>query len=80
MHRPHRVGVDRRPESRATHEPVIQRIKELGGTGPVMSGDRQEGALWPGAHLPAPPPGRGLLVRRGQKPAPVQLAHLPEEN
>jgi S-DNA-T family DNA segregation ATPase FtsK/SpoIIIE len=64
--------------SRAVHEPVLQRMRELGATGLLLSGERQEGQLWPGAYLSAQPPGRGLLVRRGQLPRRIQLAYEPE--
>jgi S-DNA-T family DNA segregation ATPase FtsK/SpoIIIE len=59
---------------RAMFEPVMQRLKELGTPGLLLSGDRQEGALL-GGHAPMPqPPGRGLLVRRRQAPRLVQVA------
>ena len=60
--------------SRAIHEPLIQRLKELGATGLLLSGDRQEGALWPGSYLSTQPPGRGTLLRRGHKPQLIQVA------
>ncbi|HEX5493623.1 MAG TPA: type VII secretion protein EccCa [Mycobacteriales bacterium] len=63
--------------SRAIHEPVVQRLKENGATGLLLSGDRQEGQLWPGAYLSIQPPGRGLLIRRGRRPLRLQLAHVP---
>lgn len=63
---------------RAMHEPVIQRMRESGATGLLLAGDRQEGALFPGASLSAQPPGRGFLVRRGRRPALVQVAYRPE--
>jgi S-DNA-T family DNA segregation ATPase FtsK/SpoIIIE len=64
--------------SRAIHEPFLQRLRELGATGLLLSGDRQEGQLWPGAYLSVQPPGRGLLVRRGQAPVRIQLCHEPD--
>jgi S-DNA-T family DNA segregation ATPase FtsK/SpoIIIE len=63
---------------RAMYEPVPQRMREVGATGLLLSGDRQEGALFPGVSLSVQPPGRGHLVRRGRKPLLVQLASLPE--
>jgi S-DNA-T family DNA segregation ATPase FtsK/SpoIIIE len=63
---------------RAMYEPVPQRMREVGAAGVLLSGDRQEGALFPGAYLSVQPPGRGSLVRRGRKPMLVQLAHLVE--
>jgi S-DNA-T family DNA segregation ATPase FtsK/SpoIIIE len=60
--------------SRAAFEPVLQRLKELGSPGLLLSGDRQEGPLL-GPYAPAgQPPGRGLLVRRRQAPALLQVA------
>ncbi|HET8589736.1 MAG TPA: FtsK/SpoIIIE domain-containing protein, partial [Nakamurella sp.] len=63
---------------RAMYEPVPQRMREVGASGLLLSGDRQEGALFPGVSLSVQPPGRGHLVRRGRKPLLVQLAYLPE--
>ena len=45
--------------SRALYEPVPQRLREVGATGLLLSGDRQEGAIYPGMHLSVQPPGRG---------------------
>jgi S-DNA-T family DNA segregation ATPase FtsK/SpoIIIE len=62
---------------RALYEPVLQRLRDAGATGLLLSGDRGEGAIYPGVHLADAPPGRATLVRRGRKPAVVQLA-LPD--
>jgi S-DNA-T family DNA segregation ATPase FtsK/SpoIIIE len=60
--------------SRALFEPVLQRIRELGGSGLVLSGNREEGVLL-GATRPTPlPPGRGVLVRRRGASELVQIA------
>nr|WP_233149784.1 type VII secretion protein EccCa [Kineosporia sp. A_224] len=49
---------------RALYEPVLQRLRELGSPGLVMSGSKDEGVLL-GTVKPSPqPPGRGLLVSR----------------
>lgn len=66
--------------SRALFEPVMQRIRELGGQGVMLSGDRNEGALL-GTVKPQPlPPGRGMFVSRritsGQL---VQTGWLPSQ-
>ncbi|MGC4810157.1 type VII secretion protein EccCa [Micromonospora sp. DT228] len=61
---------------RAVHEPVPQRMKEVGCAGLLLSGERQEGQLWPQAHLSVQPPGRGRLVRRGRRTTLVQLAYV----
>jgi S-DNA-T family DNA segregation ATPase FtsK/SpoIIIE len=62
---------------RAMFDPVLQRLRELGTPGLLMSGDRDEGPLV-GSVRPGPqPPGRGWLVTRRDGPRLVQLAHLP---
>jgi ESX secretion system protein EccC len=63
--------------ARAEFEPVLQRLKELGTPGVLLSGDRQEGPLL-GPYPPMPqPPGRGLLVPRRQAPVLVRVAWTP---
>ncbi|WP_168581671.1 type VII secretion protein EccCa [Gephyromycinifex aptenodytis] len=59
--------------SRALFDPVLSRIKELGCPGLLLSGDAEEGPLWPRATLAPRPPGRALLVRRGGSPRVIQL-------
>ncbi|MBW3557328.1 MAG: type VII secretion protein EccCb, partial [Actinobacteria bacterium] len=50
--------------SRALFEPVLQRVRDLGSPGMLLSGDRAEGPLL-GPYRPTEqPPGRGILVRR----------------
>jgi DNA segregation ATPase FtsK/SpoIIIE, S-DNA-T family len=50
--------------ARALYEPVLQRLRELDSPGLLMSGNREEGALF-GNLRPSPqPPGRGTLIRR----------------
>ncbi|WP_405013276.1 type VII secretion protein EccCa [Kitasatospora sp. NBC_01539] len=49
---------------RSLFEPVMQRMRELGGQGLLLSGDKNEGALL-GTVKPQPlPPGRGVFVSR----------------
>ena len=63
--------------SRASFEPVIQRLRELSSPGLVMSGDPGEGALI-GPVKPGPlPPGRGRLWTRKEGVRLVQVANLP---
>jgi S-DNA-T family DNA segregation ATPase FtsK/SpoIIIE len=62
--------------ARAMYEPVIQRLRELDSPGFLMSGNREEGALF-GNLRPSPqPPGRGTLVRRSDGVTLVQTAWI----
>lgn len=63
--------------SRGAFEAVFQRIKETGSPGLIMSGDPQEGALLGNQRAGALPPGRGYLVRRGQRVTLVQTVYSP---
>lgn len=60
---------------RAVYEPVLNRMRELGCAGLLLSGDREEGAIWPGARFSRQPPGRGRLVRRAQPSTLIQVAY-----
>jgi S-DNA-T family DNA segregation ATPase FtsK/SpoIIIE len=64
---------------RALFEPFLQRLRELGATGLVLRGDRQEGQLWPGVYPSSLPTGRGHLACRGRRPTLVQVAYLPAD-
>ncbi|RAO14349.1 putative WD repeat-containing protein [Micromonospora noduli] len=60
--------------SRALYEPVLQRLRELDSPGLLMSGNREEGAVF-GTLRPSPqPPGRGTLVRRRDGQQLIQTA------
>ncbi|MGW0432191.1 type VII secretion protein EccCa [Micromonospora sp. NPDC003197] len=62
---------------RGLFEPFLNRVREVGTPGLMMSGDRDEGPLLGGMRAQVLPPGRGWLVdRRGQKGL-VQIAWLP---
>ncbi|MFJ2192717.1 type VII secretion protein EccCa [Kitasatospora sp. NPDC087861] len=63
---------------RSLYEPVLQRMRELGGQGVILSGNRDEGALL-GTVKPMPlPPGRGVYVsRRATGGQMVQTGWLP---
>ncbi|OEJ94128.1 type VII secretion protein EccC [Streptomyces thermolilacinus] len=64
--------------SRAMYEAFMQRIKELGAQGVVMSGDPQEGDLL-GMVRPRPlPPGRGYFVSRRGGASMIQLGRMPD--
>jgi len=60
--------------ARGQYEAVFGRVRELGSPGVVLSGDPGEGPLLGGTKAQPQPPGRGLLVERGRRPATVQLA------
>jgi S-DNA-T family DNA segregation ATPase FtsK/SpoIIIE len=60
--------------ARAFYDPILGPLKELGSAGIVLAGDPQEGALLGTARPSAMPPGRGLLVRRRERPELVQVA------
>ena len=45
-------------------DPVIQRVREMGSPGLVMSGSKDEGALIGGVRPQPQPPGRGLFTER----------------
>ncbi|MFJ6794027.1 type VII secretion protein EccCa [Streptomyces sp. NPDC091268] len=64
--------------SRSLYEPFLQRVKELGAQGLVLSGDPSEGDLV-GAVRPRPmPPGRAYFTTRRRGTSLVQLGLLPE--
>jgi S-DNA-T family DNA segregation ATPase FtsK/SpoIIIE len=63
--------------ARGAYEAFFGRLRELGSPGLVLSGDPAEGALVGGAKAAPQPPGRGLLVRRGERPLLVQTAFSP---
>ncbi len=63
--------------SRALFDPVIARIRELASPGLMLSGPKEEGALF-GTVKPQPlPPGRGRLITRRDGARLVQLAWTP---
>jgi S-DNA-T family DNA segregation ATPase FtsK/SpoIIIE len=63
--------------SRALFEPLIQRVRELGSPGLILSGSKEEGILLGDAKPSPQPPGRGHLVRRRARTSLVQVA-IPE--
>jgi S-DNA-T family DNA segregation ATPase FtsK/SpoIIIE len=66
----HRVG----GAGRALYQPLLLRLKELGSPGILLGGDPQEGVLLGGQRATPQPPGRGLLVRRRDRPTLLQVA------
>ena len=63
--------------ARASFEPGIQSLRDTGGTGLVLSGERSEGQVYPRVYAEQMVPGRARIVRRGRAPGVVQLAHFP---
>ena len=60
------------------YAPFLQSTRDTGGALLLLSGDRSEGQIAPRLYAERMPPGRGKYVRRGEAPAVVQLANLPE--
>ncbi len=63
---------------RAMFDPVIQRLREMGSPGLIMSGSKDEGALLGGVRATAQPCGRGFLVTRRGGSRLVQVALSPD--
>jgi S-DNA-T family DNA segregation ATPase FtsK/SpoIIIE len=63
---------------RAMFDPVIQRLREMGSPGLIMSGNKDEGALLGGVRAGPQPCGRGFLVSRRGGARLVQVALLPD--
>jgi S-DNA-T family DNA segregation ATPase FtsK/SpoIIIE len=59
---------------RAMFDPVIQRLREMGSPGLIMSGSKDEGALLAGVRAAPQPCGRGFLVTRRHGSRLVQVA------
>jgi DNA segregation ATPase FtsK/SpoIIIE, S-DNA-T family len=59
---------------RALFDPVIQRIREMGSPGLLMSGSKDEGALLGGVRAQSQPAGRGWFVERRTGSRLVQTA------
>jgi S-DNA-T family DNA segregation ATPase FtsK/SpoIIIE len=55
-------------------DPLIQRLREMGSPGLIMSGSKEEGALLGGVRPSALPCGRGVLVTRREGARLVQVA------
>ena len=61
---------------RALFDPVIQRIREIGSPGLIMSGSKDEGSLLGSVRPQAQPPGRGFFVERRTGSQLIQTALL----
>ncbi|AXK35396.1 type VII secretion protein EccCa [Streptomyces armeniacus] len=62
--------------SRASFEPFMQRIKELGAQGVVLSGDPSEGDIIGNVRARPMPPGRGFFASRKRGTPLVQLGRM----
>jgi len=60
--------------ARSSFEPMLQRIREMGTSAIIMSGDKDEGRLIHNQAATLLPPGRGFLVQRGHPSTLVQVA------
>ncbi|WP_375425309.1 type VII secretion protein EccCa [uncultured Friedmanniella sp.] len=61
--------------NRAMYDLTLQTLRDTGGTLLLMSGERGEGQIVPGVYAEQMVPGRGRLVRRGERPRVVQVAN-----
>ncbi|WP_406495039.1 type VII secretion protein EccCa [Streptomyces sp. NBC_00846] len=64
---------------RSSYEPFVQRFKELGAQGVVLSGHPGEGELLGDVKARPLPPGRGLFVSRRSAPSLIQTGWLPTD-
>lgn len=60
----------------AFSDSIVTKIKDAANPGLIMSGNRDEGALWGDVKASAMPPGRGTLVTRAGKVL-IQTANMP---
>jgi S-DNA-T family DNA segregation ATPase FtsK/SpoIIIE len=63
--------------ARAGLDPLLNRLRELHTPGLILSGDPSEGPVIGPHRATGQPPGRGLLVRRRQRPLLVQTLDAP---
>ncbi|MEV0403560.1 type VII secretion protein EccCa [Actinoallomurus sp. NPDC050550] len=64
---------------RALYDPIIQRLKDMASPALIMSGNKDEGALFDVRPSPLPP-GRGTFVERRTGHRLIQTAHLEADN
>ncbi|TYK43713.1 type VII secretion protein EccCa [Actinomadura decatromicini] len=60
---------------RAMYDPVLQRIKEMGSPGLLMSGNKDEGVVLGNVKGHSLPPGRGYFINRRNGTRLIQTAH-----
>ena len=61
---------------RGMFDAVLQRIREMGSPGVLLSGSRDEGAVLGSVKMESLPPGRGKLVQRRTGTTLIQTAHI----
>ncbi|MFD7136023.1 type VII secretion protein EccCa [Streptomyces sp. NPDC059894] len=66
--------------SRAMYESFMQRVKELGAQGVVLSGDPSEGDVLGNVRGRPMPPGRGVFVSRKRGTSLIQVGLLPQRH
>ncbi|MFI6208709.1 type VII secretion protein EccCa [Streptomyces sp. NPDC051041] len=66
--------------SRAMYESFMQRLKELGAQGVVLSGDPTEGDILGSVRARPMPPGRGVFVSRKRGTPLIQVGLLPQRH
>lgn len=66
--------------SRALYEPFLQRLKELGAQGVILSGDPSEGDILGNVRGRPMPPGRGVFVSRKRGTPLIQVGLLPQRH
>ncbi len=75
-----RVIVTRRSggAARAMMDPFVGRLRDLSCNALVMSGSKEEGALFGGYKAAPLPPGRGMLLSRTMHSGIIQLSRMPD--
>lgn len=66
--------------SRAMYESFMQRLKELGAQGVILSGDPSEGDILGNVRARPMPPGRGVFVSRKRGTPLIQVGLLPQRH
>ncbi|WP_406287069.1 type VII secretion protein EccCa [Embleya sp. NBC_00896] len=64
---------------RALYEPVLQKLLDLGTSGLILSGNRDEGVLMGNIKPSQLPPGRGQFITRRRGTQLIQTAWLPDQ-
>lgn len=60
--------------ARAMYDPVLQAVRDTGGSVLLLSGEASEGQILPRTYAEPLPPGRGRFVRRGEPAHLLQVA------